>query len=176
VYTCDHASVYAFYTYIYTYSYICTHVSPSDADVRQLLLNFTHVSVDEIDAIMSTHTLDEGKRTAQRRLAEQLTCMVHGESALVTVQSISDALFHSTTPFHEQKGTVISKEVLLEAFQGVEQTVVRGEDLPGLTVARALVRAYVSVWGCVCVCEYVCVCVCVCVCGCVCVCYKFTDT
>jgi tyrosyl-tRNA synthetase len=52
-------------------------VNVEDADVRRCLCFFTDLDMIEIDALMARHGSDPGKRIAQRRLAMELTGLVH---------------------------------------------------------------------------------------------------
>ena len=50
-----------------------------DLDVEKFLKFFTFLSDEEIYKIMEMHILDKKANYAQKRLAEQVTLLVHGE-------------------------------------------------------------------------------------------------
>jgi tyrosyl-tRNA synthetase len=64
-----------------------------DADVEGLLLRLTLVPVQECRAVAEAHEADPGRRTGQRRLAEELTALVHGQDAVRAVQHAAEVLF-----------------------------------------------------------------------------------
>jgi tyrosyl-tRNA synthetase len=77
-------SPYAWYQYFF---------NTADADVIRYLRWFTFLSADEL-AELENDTADRPhERAAQRRLARELTTLVHGEAATVSVEHASGALF-----------------------------------------------------------------------------------
>jgi tyrosyl-tRNA synthetase len=56
-----------------------------DADVGRCLKFFTDLSQDEIDAVMTEHRSNPERRIAQRRLASELTAIVHGQECLYVI-------------------------------------------------------------------------------------------
>lgn len=77
-------SPYAFYQF---------WINTADADVYKFMRYFTFLSVEEINAIESADKISDKKPEAQRILAEQITALVHGETALQAAKRISDSLF-----------------------------------------------------------------------------------
>jgi tyrosyl-tRNA synthetase len=77
-------SPYAWYQYF---------VNTADADVIQYLRWFTFLSADEISELESATAERAHERAAQRRLAQELTTLVHGEAATRSVEQASQALF-----------------------------------------------------------------------------------
>ena len=65
----------------------------SDADVIRHLKLFTLLSESEITGLQESTMDNPGKREAQRRLAGEITRMVHGDSEVAKVQRASRALF-----------------------------------------------------------------------------------
>lgn len=64
-----------------------------DRDVMKFINYFTFLDRAEIDKIQAETENDPGARIAQKRLAEEITTMVHGEAALAQAIKISEALF-----------------------------------------------------------------------------------
>lgn len=64
-----------------------------DADVGRCLRFFTDLGREEIDALLAEHQADPGGRAAQRRLAAELTRLVHGDDGLRTAQRATDIFF-----------------------------------------------------------------------------------
>jgi len=77
-------SPYAWYQYF---------VNTADADVIRYLRWFTFLSPDELSELEEATASRPHQRAAQRRLAEELTTLVHGEAATRAVEHASQALF-----------------------------------------------------------------------------------
>lgn len=77
-------SPYAFYQF---------WLGTADADVYKFLAYFSFLSVAEIAAIQAADQASGTKPEAQRILAEQVTAIVHGQSAVEAAQRISHSLF-----------------------------------------------------------------------------------
>ncbi len=77
-------SPYAWYQYF---------VNTADADVIRYLRWFTFLSADELAELERATAERPQQRTAQRRLAAELTTLVHGEAATEAVEHASRALF-----------------------------------------------------------------------------------
>ncbi len=77
-------SPYAWYQYF---------VNTADADVIRYLRWFTFLSVDELAELEQATAERPQQRAAQRRLARELTVLVHGEAATDAVEHASRALF-----------------------------------------------------------------------------------
>ena len=68
-------------------------LNTEDQDVERFLKLFTFLDLTEIARIVATHKQDPGSRSAQRRLAEDVTRRVHGEDVLQQAIAASQALF-----------------------------------------------------------------------------------
>ncbi|QHJ71724.1 tyrosine--tRNA ligase [Planococcus halotolerans] len=68
-------------------------INTSDADVVKYLKIFTFIGREEIEALESSVETEAHLRKAQKVLAEEMTKLVHGESALEDAQRITKALF-----------------------------------------------------------------------------------
>jgi tyrosyl-tRNA synthetase len=77
-------SPYAWYQYF---------VNTADADVIRYLRWFTFLSADELAELETATAERPHERAAQRRLARELTTLVHGKSATEAVEHASQALF-----------------------------------------------------------------------------------
>jgi tyrosyl-tRNA synthetase len=77
-------SPYAWYQYF---------VNTADADVIRYLRWFTFLPADEIAGLDEATATRPHERAAQRRLARELTTLVHGEAATIAVEHASQALF-----------------------------------------------------------------------------------
>ncbi len=68
-------------------------IRTEDADVEKLLKLFTFLEADEIATILATHLQAPEQRVAQKRLAAEMTRLVHGEERLAQAIASSEALF-----------------------------------------------------------------------------------
>jgi tyrosyl-tRNA synthetase len=68
-------------------------LNADDRDVEKFLKMFTFVPLDEIAAVVTAHAADPGKRSAQRRLAAEVTTWVHGEDQTRRVEAASQVMF-----------------------------------------------------------------------------------
>ncbi len=68
-------------------------INTDDRDVINFLHYFTFLSLEEIEELKKEVENQPEKRVAQRRLAEEVTKMVHDEAALKQAQKITEALF-----------------------------------------------------------------------------------
>ncbi len=68
-------------------------INADDRDVVKFLKYFTFLNHDEIAELEKEVETQPEKRAAQRRLAEEMTRLVHDEEALKQAERISDALF-----------------------------------------------------------------------------------
>ena len=80
----DMTSPYAWYQYF---------VNTADADVVRYLQWFTFLSREELAELDRATSERAHERAAQRRLARELTTLVHGEAATAAVEHASQALF-----------------------------------------------------------------------------------
>jgi len=71
-------------------------LNTADADVVRFLNIFTFLGVADIDALADAVATEPQGRLAQRRLAEEMTRLVHGADALASAERISQALFSGT--------------------------------------------------------------------------------
>lgn len=79
-------SVYKFYQF---------WLNLDDEGVGEYMKVYTLLPVDEIDRIITEHQQNPGQRLAQRRLAEEVTRLVHGEERLARVARVTNVLFGS---------------------------------------------------------------------------------
>ena len=96
-------------------------LNQDDADVIKYLKYFTFLSKEEIDALEKAVQEEPEKRLAQRRLAEEVTTFVHGETALAEAQNITAAMF---------KGSIadLSGSELAQAFGKMPTVSVTAEE------------------------------------------------
>ena len=78
-----------------------------DQSVEKLLKLFTFLSLDEIAEIMNLHEKSPERREAQRRLAWEVTTIVHGAESAETVKKASSILFGESFEPRELSGEML---------------------------------------------------------------------
>lgn len=68
-------------------------LNTEDDAVEEYLTKMTLLSLEEIVAVMQEHATAPGVRFAQKRLAEAVTTLAHGEGAAQTAARVSEVLF-----------------------------------------------------------------------------------
>ena len=64
-----------------------------DADVMRCIAYLTEIEREEYDSLAQVTKDEPGKRTAQNRLAQWMTTLIHGDEGLVTATRASEILF-----------------------------------------------------------------------------------
>ncbi|KAF9012357.1 hypothetical protein BDQ17DRAFT_1496704 [Cyathus striatus] len=82
----DLTSIFDFYQYF---------IKVTDVDVEKYLKLFTLLSWDEIQDIVDIHNVHPDKRYAQRRLAAEVTELVHNKEGVVQAETLTKLLFDS---------------------------------------------------------------------------------
>ena len=102
----DKTSVYKFYQF---------WINSSDADAEQYIKKFTLLDKATIDAIIEEHKEQPHTRILQKRLAQEVTTMIHSEEAWQQAVTASQILFKG----NKEDLTTLSKAQLLEILEGV---------------------------------------------------------
>ncbi|WP_297762475.1 tyrosine--tRNA ligase [uncultured Muriicola sp.] len=111
-------------------------LNTSDADAEKYIKIFTFLSEKEIERLVEEHTKAPHLRTLQKRLAEEITVMVHSQDDLDNAQIATTILFGNSTSEHLKK---LNEHTFLEVFDGVPQATVSRDDLEnGLDMIAAL--------------------------------------
>ncbi|WP_229053793.1 tyrosine--tRNA ligase [Aeromicrobium sp. Leaf350] len=75
------------------YAFHQAWIQAEDTKVGEYLKQFTFLPVEEVDALMAEHAEAPGRRLPQRRLARELTTLVHGEAEADAAELAATALF-----------------------------------------------------------------------------------
>ncbi|TLS39090.1 tyrosine--tRNA ligase [Pseudalkalibacillus caeni] len=98
-------------------------INTDDRDVIRFLKYFTFLSLEEIERLEKLHSEAPEKREAHRKLAEEVTKLVHGEEALQQSIKISEALFSGDVK-------ELSADEIIQGFKDVPSfTVENNEDI-----------------------------------------------
>ena len=90
----------------------------SDDDAERYIKIFTSLDKETIDTLVEEHKQDPGRRTLQRRLAEEVTVMVHSREDYDMAVEASNILFGKSTKDSLLK---LDEQTLLDIFEGVPQ-------------------------------------------------------
>lgn len=120
-------SPYAFYQFWF---------NQPDEMVETYLKFYTFMPVMEIEMLCELHRRNPGHRDAQKKLAELVTTLVHGEAAAKSAQAVSEALFGERS-FSEL--TPLQKQELVREAPSL--TLTRKDIADGYTVVEALVAS-----------------------------------
>ena len=90
----------------------------SDDDAERYIKIFTSLEKEVIDALVKEHNEDPGRRVLQKRLAEEVTVMVHSQAALDMAIEASNILSGKSTKDSLLK---LDEQTLLDIFEGVPQ-------------------------------------------------------
>ncbi|TXG36812.1 tyrosine--tRNA ligase [Seonamhaeicola maritimus] len=111
-------------------------LNSSDEDAEKYIKIFTFLKEEEINALVEEHKQAPHVRVLQKRLAEEITKMVHSESDLDNAIKASNILFGKST---DEDLKQLDEQTFLDVFDGVPQTEVPASDVEnGLEMIAAL--------------------------------------
>ena len=111
-------------------------LNTSDSDAEKYVKIFTFLSKEDIETLVATHREAPHKRQLQRKLAEELTILVHSKEDLENAERASEILFGKST---SEALKALSSELFLEIFEGVPQArISKQEIVEGLDIVGAL--------------------------------------
>ena len=123
----ERTSPYKFYQY---------WLNTSDEDAEKYIKIFTFLPKEEIENLVKMHQEAPHLRVLQKRLADEVTVMVHSQEDLDNAVKASDILFGKSTSTDLKK---LNEKTFLEVFEGVPQAEVSKEDIDnGLDMIGAL--------------------------------------
>ncbi len=115
----NRTSPYAFYQF---------WLNVADEDAERYIKIFTSLDKATIDALIEEHRQDPGRRSLQKRLAEELTIMVHSQEDYEQALEASNILFGKST---KESLVKLDEQTLLDVFSGVPQFEINKELLQG---------------------------------------------
>ena len=90
----------------------------ADEDAERYIKIFTSLDKETIDNLISEHRTDPSRRILQKRLAEEVTVLVHGRQDYEAAVEASNILFGKATKDSLVK---LDEQTLLDVFSGVPQ-------------------------------------------------------
>ncbi len=100
----------------------------ADEDAERYIKIFTSLDQEEIEALVQEHRQDPGRRILQKRLAQEVTIMVHSQEDYELAVEASNILFGKAT---KESLVKLDEQTLLDVFSGVPQFEVNRDLLKG---------------------------------------------
>ncbi len=123
----DKTSVYKFYQF---------WLNTSDEDAEKYIKIFTFLEKGIIDALITKHKEAPHMRLLQKKLAEEVTALVHNKEELEKARAASNILFGRSTADDLKN---LDEQTFLDVFDGVPQATVTKADIKnGLDMIAAL--------------------------------------
>ena len=98
------------------YAFYQFWLNVSDDDAEKYIKIFTDLDKPTIDGLIEEHRQDPGRRTLQKRLAEEVTTMVHSKEDLEMAIEASNILFGKST---KESLLKLDEQTFLDVFRGV---------------------------------------------------------
>ena len=115
-----------------------------DAEAERYIKIFTSLTKEEIDALIEEHRQDPGRRVLQKKLGEEVTCMVHSREDYEMAVEASNILFGKATKDSLLK---LDEATLLSVFEGVPQFEVSRDQALGRSEERRVGKECRSRWS-----------------------------
>ena len=123
----DKTSVYRFYQF---------WLNASDVDAEKYIKIFTFLDKETVKGLIAEHAEAPHARVLQKRLAQEVTTLVHGEEALENAIKATQILFGKSTAEDFKQ---LDEQTLLDVFEGVPQAEIDRADIEeGLDMIAAL--------------------------------------
>lgn len=104
--------------YTSPYKFYQFWLNVSDADAEKYIKIFTSINKEEIEVLVAEHALAPHQRILQKKLAEEVTVMVHSREDYDAAVEASGILFGNATSEALKK---LDEDTLLSVFEGVPQ-------------------------------------------------------
>jgi len=125
--TADKTSPYKFYQFWF---------NSTDADAEKYIKIFTFLEKEIIEELIEKHQQEPHLRLLQKRLAEEITVLVHSRDEFEKAVKASNILFGNST---SEELKQLDNQTFLDVFDGIAQAEISKTDLEnGLTIVEAL--------------------------------------
>ena len=98
------------------YTFYQFWLNVADADAERYIKIFTSLDKETIDSLIEEHRQDPGRRVLQKKLAEEVTVMVHSREDYELALEASNLLFGKAT---KESLVKLDEQTLLDVFSGV---------------------------------------------------------
>ena len=129
--------------YTSPYKFYQFWLNVSDDDAKRYIKIFTLLDRETIEALIAEHDEAPHLRVLQKRLAEEITTMIHSKEELEKAQTASNILFGNAT---SEALRSLDEATLLQVFEGVPQFTMSREDLgkPFVDVVAEICKVFPS--------------------------------
>jgi len=140
----ERTSPYAFYQY---------WINVDDDDAGKCLRFLTELECEEVESLDTSRVADPGKRESQKRLAEEVTRLIHGESGVASAKRATEIFFGaeigelSDRQLGEIFADVPSKELPKSKLAGEELSIIDALVEAGLAKSKGDARRTVEQGG-----------------------------
>ena len=90
------------------YRFYQSWIGVDDVDIAKLLAQLTFLDMAEVREIAAAHDADPGRREGQRRLAAEITRIVHGDAAATAAAGASEVLFGGAVPVRQASAAALA--------------------------------------------------------------------
>ena len=129
--------------YTSPYKFYQFWLNVSDDDAKRYIKIFTLLDRETVEALITEHDAAPHLRVLQKRLAEEVTTMIHSKEELEKAQAASNILFGNAT---SEALRSLDEATLLQVFEGVPQFTISRADLgkPFVDVVADLCKVFPS--------------------------------
>lgn len=125
--------------YTSTYKFVQFWLNVSDEDAEKFIKIFTFLSKEGIEELIEAHRKEPHLRLLQKRLAKEITCLVHSEEEYNAAVEASSILFGNATADALRN---LDEETFLSVFEGVPAFDIKKSELQsGIKVLNLLTEA-----------------------------------
>ena len=112
--------------YTSPYKFYQFWLNVTDADAEKYIKIFTTLTREEVEDLVKAQQADPGQRPLQKRLAQEITTMVHSEADYLAAVEASQILFNPKATEALRK---LDETTLLEVMDGVPRFTVSRQDI-----------------------------------------------
>ena len=128
------------------YAFYQFWLNVADEDAERYIKIFTSLDQETISSLVQEHSQDPGRRILQKRLAEEVTVMVHGRQDYEMAVEASNILFGKAT---KESLTKLDEQTLLDVMNGVPQyefdrTLLQGEGVKAVNLTTEAAPCFPS--------------------------------
>ena len=128
------------------YAFYQFWLNVADEDAERYIKIFTSLDQETINALAEEHRQDPGRRILQKRLAEEVTVMVHGRQDYEMAVEASNILFGKAT---KESLAKLDEQTLLDVMNGVPQyefdrSLLQGEGIKAVNLTTEVAPCFPS--------------------------------
>lgn len=130
--------------YTSPYKFYQFWLNTSDADAERYVKIFTMLNREQVESLINAHREAPHMRQLQKRLAQELTCMIHSQAEWEKAVAASNILFGGGA---SDTLRTIDEATLLDVFEGVPQFTVSTATLQGGVPFSTLTTEHAAIFA-----------------------------